>query len=63
MGQDCWKVIGGMGTAIVALCAAIVYLAKGWLGAVIARVSDRNDTIAQLNAAHQVVQKKKGESP
>lgn len=62
MGADCWKIISTMGAAIVGLCGGIVYCAKGWLEAVLARVVDRNDTIAQLNAA-KTAAKSKGGSP
>ena len=60
---DCWKIIGGMGTAVIGLCGAVAYCAKGWLRSVLDRVQDKDETIAQLNAAHVMAVKKKGESP
>ncbi len=62
MSADCWKVIGGMGTAIIGLCGAVAYCAKGWLDSVLARVNDRTETISQLNAARTAA-KGKGGSP
>ena len=63
MGPDCWKIIGAMGTAILGLCGAVAYCAKGWLNAVLDLVRQKDETIAQLNAAHTLALKKKGESP
>lgn len=63
LGPDCKWIIGGMSAAIVGLCGALAYCAKGWLNAVLALVSQKDETIAQLNAAHTMALKKKGESP
>lgn len=57
-------------TAIGALCGVIAFLValSGKLAKMLwdvsqARLQDRNETIAQLNAAHQVAVKKKEVSP
>lgn len=65
LGPDCKWLIGGMSAAIIGLCGAIAYCANGWLKAVIGRVTDRDDRIAQLNAAQTMAVKKKegGGSP
>ena len=63
LGPDCKWIIGGMSAAVIGLCGAVAYCANGWLKSVLTRVSEKEATIAQLNAAGQVVQKKRGESP
>ena len=57
---DCWKVITGMASAIVILSGGIAYCARGWLDSVLARVQDRNETIAQLRAARTTASSKGG---
>lgn len=63
LGADCKWVIGGMSAAILGLCGAVAYCAKGWLNAVLSQVKQRDETIAQLNAARTAALRKKGESP
>ncbi len=57
---DCWKVIMGMASAIVILSSGIAYCARGWLQAVVDRIGDKSEIIAQLKAARNTASSKGG---
>lgn len=59
----CWRLLAIAGTGFAILGGVIVVLAKKLWETGLARLSDKNETIAQLVAAKHFSAKKREESP
>lgn len=59
----CWKLLGALAGVIVSLSLVIVKLARFAWEERASRISDRDDTVAQLRAAVNYAKEKRGGSP
>jgi len=60
---SCIWLLSALGAAVVTLAGALVKVAKLAWEERLGRLTDRNDTIAQLRVMNQAAKEKKGDSP